>query len=610
MPGPAYHARTHLPGGTDPLRGLLPAAGGDFEGTVLNISGLRGYWRLGETAEPWRDISGYDLVEPADLTLQGIGTALTPDVTGALAFGDDGAVEFNYNGTDPEGGQYLEWEGDPERFDFTGEFTVVAFVNVNASLDDRRGVIIGTTSYAAGPAMRGFGLHVIYPEGSIRFSMGQVGAGPERYVSTDGGVTPGQWYFVAASWDETTMRLWVDADLIGETETATPPGGGPIRIGFSVIAEAETAGWLHGTGDEAAVWGRALTQNEINTLYQAGISETGGFPGEVVTIDEDGDPDWQPPGVEVEHGGGEPDEGPVTRPGSGSFDGPPSASGWEYVTHREILVLYDSTPARFDVPSRKWTRVPFNTARIQRTWELEPNGNFRTAWLPDDRGVTAAAKDGVLKITADMLFDFGAFVPAYPNSDEQWLSGWYSIEYPVLDHAGLPRSDPPTSDAYVRAARLLNTRTGRVVSTAAGRAFYQWHFSTEASGGGAFPADYPVDNPYPIYPAWPARPMTKPLPYPQMSPSDSLTYYQTEVGNPGFGGLNHPLNVTMTSLVAGDTFVLQAWQDTPWPLRFSTDHFPNHRGFAAVGPWMNQPWLSLEYYYDPETIDHTTGRLL
>ena len=56
--------------------------------------------------------------------------------------------------------------------------------------------------------------------------------------------------------------------------------------------------------------------------------------------------------------------------------------------------------------------------------------------------------------------------------------------------------------------------------------------------------------------------------------------------------------------------MLQAWQDTPWPLGSRTDHFPNFRGFALSGPWMNQPWLSLEYYYDPETIDHTTGRLL
>ena len=31
MSGPAYHARTHLAGGTDPLRGLLPAIGGTID---------------------------------------------------------------------------------------------------------------------------------------------------------------------------------------------------------------------------------------------------------------------------------------------------------------------------------------------------------------------------------------------------------------------------------------------------------------------------------------------------------------------------------------------------------------------------------------------------
>jgi len=53
---------------------------------------------------------------------------------------------------------------------------------------------------------------------------------------------------------------------------------------------------------------------------------------------------------------------------------------------------------------------------------------------------------------------------------------------------------------------------------------------------------------------------------------------------------------------------MQAWQDSPWLLRFSTGRFPAYRGFDQ--DYNGFPHLAVTYHYDPDTIDHTTGKLL
>ena len=83
---------------------MISGPSGDFEGVLL-ATGPYAYWRLGETASPWADTSGF--APAADLALTDAGTNVTPDVTGALAAGDDGALEFNYDGTADHGGRYL-----------------------------------------------------------------------------------------------------------------------------------------------------------------------------------------------------------------------------------------------------------------------------------------------------------------------------------------------------------------------------------------------------------------------------------------------------------------------------------------------------------------------
>ena len=279
---PVLHGRDHVPGGADPIPGIT-VGGGTFEQVVVEIPNLLGYWRLGENVGPWADTSG---VSPlADLTEQESGTALTPNVPGALMVDDDGALEFNYDGT-AAGGRYVRGGGDAIKdFDMppNGVMTVAAWVKVKASALNRRGLIIGNSSISGTGDRLGWGLQVIYPGRSIRFTRGDVaGGGVEKYAETSGGVVADEWNLFVGTYDLSTIRLYANGILVDETpdtsgvvyslggQIALGLGYGEYSTGFAVRS------WFYGTADEAAVWGRAITLDEVAALYEAGTGGGGG----------------------------------------------------------------------------------------------------------------------------------------------------------------------------------------------------------------------------------------------------------------------------------------------------------------------------------------------
>ena len=80
-----------------------------------------------------------------------------------------------------------------------------------------------------------------------------------------------------------------------------------------------------------------------------------------------------------------------------------------------------------------------------RHWETTP-GTVTSAWLPDDRGLTEQAKQGLLHIGAGM-----EGTASGGSHDIRW---WFTPEWPFLDWAKLPNfGDPEGVDAYVRAGR-------------------------------------------------------------------------------------------------------------------------------------------------------------
>lgn len=584
-PHPRMHGLTHVPGGPDPVPGLIPTAPqGSYSLTVLAHPCLQHYWRGGpdDLKDGWN--MTVHTADVAGVTYPHVGG------TGPIA-GDDGGAVTNAG----LGGVVADDEG---RLDYSGSGTGVPYLLYPHPWTVEVWALLTTTSDLT-PGVFGQDLLLLGGVGGITLS---VFTDNKIYLGYGGaqvsaGFPQGVWVHVVGRHTGSLLELILGGVVVDS-------------VASSSAAPVDNVTWLNlptgpnwepwnGSSADLAIYDCALTDAEL-AGHRDLTDATGGSggPGAVLTLDENGNPSWQPPGVEVTHGDGQPDEAPATKPPS--LSGPTNGSGWHLDAHVETAVLYDSSPARFDVPSRTWVRVPFNTVRIQRRWETTVNGPVKEAWLPDDRDLTSQAANGLLHISAEM-------------GSPQDVSGWFTIEYPILDFTALPDySGEAGTDAYARAARIVNASTGLVLRETPGssdRQFFEWLFREFAADGLVGIVQAAADNPYPVYAAWPDRPLLKPGPYPQIDPVSSRTYYMRDAF---YGGFSHEygLGVIDATLAAGANLCLQAWQDTPWTLRFSTDHFPNYTPMPYPELWKQRPYLAVSYSYDPDSVDHTTGRLL
>jgi hypothetical protein len=234
---------------------------GDYNGYVLSLADLIGYWRLGEGASPWQDTSPF---ADAHLSKTAHGAAMNDDVVGALPVDqDDGAVEFT-------GSAFVQGDIlDPAvttRFQFVNEdYTVSCWLKMNS--DSGTGSfsqIVGTYSPSNGGWTLGaFGGQVIgHQRYGVGGSFGSGVSGP--------GIAADEWIFIVATYDPSTgHQLFYNA-----VRVATDPGTSVVpNFNMHVGAMATGGpvyGALDGSVDELAIWNRVLTNTEIQGLYAQG----------------------------------------------------------------------------------------------------------------------------------------------------------------------------------------------------------------------------------------------------------------------------------------------------------------------------------------------------
>jgi hypothetical protein len=85
-------------------------------------------------------------------------------------------------------------------------------------------------------------------------------AGTLRHLRVSDVLTEGQWYHVAGTWDGTTQRLYLDG-----VEIASQAPGGVLGT-TSGVRLSNTPEPLNGMLDDARIYNRALTQEEINIV--------------------------------------------------------------------------------------------------------------------------------------------------------------------------------------------------------------------------------------------------------------------------------------------------------------------------------------------------------
>jgi hypothetical protein len=125
----------------------------------------------------------------------------------------------------------------------------------------------------------GTGLHqILYSSGASGVHPGSFGLildsqtvlkTSHEYVAWDAvgpAVATGVWYFAAATYDGTTVSLYVNATLQGAKVIAPYTGGGADRIGTDGAGDHHFNGLI----DEVVVFDRPLMPSEIQAIYNAG----------------------------------------------------------------------------------------------------------------------------------------------------------------------------------------------------------------------------------------------------------------------------------------------------------------------------------------------------
>lgn len=104
-------------------------------------------------------------------------------------------------------------------------------------------------------------------------------------------VTFGEWHHVAATYDGTTWRLYLDGRLDGQARANATPRGDSIQhfgIGTTFNSTGAPAGRFHGVIDEVRVWDRARTEDEIAGSMRETVVSAEGLVARFALDEEDG----------------------------------------------------------------------------------------------------------------------------------------------------------------------------------------------------------------------------------------------------------------------------------------------------------------------------------
>jgi hypothetical protein len=157
--------------------------------------------------------------------------------------------------------QYVDF-GSPKAFDLTGPLTLSAWVKSDPT-ETWYPALLGKGYEATGT----YGLH-IRPGGTVWFELDAPDGARHSYNPDDRQVTPGQWCHVAATYDGTTMRVYINGREAGSGKGVTTTirtNAEPLRFGW-----LGSYGYFNGCVREASVYRRALSGAEVFAQYLAG----------------------------------------------------------------------------------------------------------------------------------------------------------------------------------------------------------------------------------------------------------------------------------------------------------------------------------------------------
>lgn len=118
----------------------------------------------------------------------------------------------------------------------------------------------------------GYNLRIVQSDASLQFSL----SGSTR-ITAAGVISSGVWQHVAATFDGSTMRLFVNGSTVATSSVATlgPNVSGVVRIGNRATGtDRSFEGYINNVG----IYSRALAPSEISSLYTYTNTGSLGFP--------------------------------------------------------------------------------------------------------------------------------------------------------------------------------------------------------------------------------------------------------------------------------------------------------------------------------------------
>jgi glucose/arabinose dehydrogenase len=197
-------------------------------------------------------VAAYSLNSVSGTTVADVsGNGNTGTVSGAAAAAGKYGGGLSFDGVN-------DWVtvNDSNSLDLTTGMTLMAWVNPSALAGSWRTVVFkeggaGSIDYS------------LYAAESTNKPVGQVYVGGEQNVLGTTSLAPNVWSHLAVTYDGATLKLYVNGAVVGSKAVsgAITPTTGALRIGGNNIWSE----WFQGLIDEVRIYGRALTQAEIQT---------------------------------------------------------------------------------------------------------------------------------------------------------------------------------------------------------------------------------------------------------------------------------------------------------------------------------------------------------
>lgn len=235
-------------------------SGVDYRQAVMTDNPL-GYWRLDEPS----GTTAADQTTNYDLTYVN-----TPTLSAAGVM-RDGSGNTGIDITADEGADGSDWAA----FEFDGvkTFTVEAWVTLDTATS--AGDAWTAVQKQTADSGSGWELGAYESGGQTGFYFNRVSAGG---ASTEGvgwlGVIVGALYHLVATYDGTTLALWVNGQLVKTNGAALSMGTSSVALSIGHDTETADAYW-RGKVDEVAIWNTALADSRIAEHYRIGSRGNG-----------------------------------------------------------------------------------------------------------------------------------------------------------------------------------------------------------------------------------------------------------------------------------------------------------------------------------------------